>query len=548
MKKDLIRPTRWATLLLCSLLLPAIIMNSCRKMESTVTPDQQNFSKFFALPANASDALKYLAADLTREDDAHHFVSNFIKRFGYPAWDKTLSNVPIIATDNGQKTLSEGKALYLLPFKIPGGSVSAYLAVYQNNNEYHYALYTRPGLVNALNRETDPVNKQALLSKLMVTGYFEQVINNKSTAELAGKRYDNISVNIHTAGGVTGGASSGNTDVVNIIVTVCQELLGFKKGGNNNTEVAGAAGNQTLFCHDEEVFIWVNDGAGGNGGNTNNGSGDGGYNSGGGTSGYTCPPDIWYCASGDFRILDGAYVTPNDYPGKDDGAPWLWWENLETLLPEFDNSIKDSLASPCLSKVLSEIKGIKNGKIGEIINKFSGTLPLYNWKIKNGTLPQHTQGRTNNALDNGYVVTFLDSNQLKKATDMAIAATIMHESIHAYLVSYFRFDPAKASLDYPTLIHEWEKSKHPNLNDVQHNEMTRSFVNEIATALKEYGISKGYILTDEFYEDMAWGGLQSTKAFQDLAPDDQVRIQNRLSAELLSQPFDTEFPLGKSPC
>jgi hypothetical protein len=61
--------------------------------------------------------------------------------------------------------------------------------------------------------------------------------------------------------------------------------------------------------------------------------------------------------------------------------------------------------------------------------------------------------------------------------------------------------------------------------------MTRSFVNEIALALEEYGSTNGYNLSSQFYKDLAWGGLTSTPAFQALSTTDKDRINNTILIE-----------------
>lgn len=125
---------------------------------------------------------------------------------------------------------------------------------------------------------------------------------------------------------------------------------------------------------------------------------------------------------------------------------------------------------------------------------------------------------------------------------------MMHESVHAYLNAYFYYDAAAANKDYAQLVEDWITAKNPNFNDIQHDEMVRSFMNNIATSLKEFGLSRGYSLSDQFYSDMAWGGLTNTRAFSKLSFDDQDRISDRLNAELSSQTINDENPSGIKAC
>ena len=67
--------------------------------------------------------------------------------------------------------------------------------------------------------------------------------------------------------------------------------------------------------------------------------------------------------------------------------------------------------------------------------------------------------------------------------------------------------------------------------------MVRNYLSDIAAALKQYGQSKGYSLSDEYYLDMAWGGLDdeaSGSLFNRTYGNDEVtkqRIRNRINAE-----------------
>jgi len=71
-------------------------------------------------------------------------------------------------------------------------------------------------------------------------------------------------------------------------------------------------------------------------------------------------------------------------------------------------------------------------------------------------------------------------------------------------------------------------------NDNQHTQMASSFINDIASALKEFGSNKGYSFpnSDQFYSDMAWAGLEGTIAYNNLSSDDKSRIHNTVLSEL----------------
>lgn len=241
--------------------------------------------------------------------------------------------------------------------------------------------------------------------------------------------------------------------------------------------------------------------------------------------------DVTYCNSaGSSGGIGGDMYNENDVPANADN---------------FDNKIEDSLIDPCLSNILTKIKNLETGKVGKIIQEFSGDIPNWNWKLKEGSFPANINGQTSSI--SGGILTVLDFAKLKNATNICIARTIIHESIHAYLTNYFRYDAINANKDYPEMLRAWQKFKHPDYNNIQHDQIEKSFVGEIASALKEFGVVCKLHLDDNIYNDLAWGGLDFENNSQ-LSDDDKVRIQNRLSAEQSNSIYGDESPAGTKAC
>jgi hypothetical protein len=61
--------------------------------------------------------------------------------------------------------------------------------------------------------------------------------------------------------------------------------------------------------------------------------------------------------------------------------------------------------------------------------------------------------------------------------------------------------------DFADYYRDLINQKYSTLNDLQHAEIVRNYTTDIASSLKEYGSKKGYNLSNQFYNDMAWGGL-----------------------------------------
>lgn len=316
-------------------------------------------------------------------------------------------------------------------------------------------------------------------------------------------------------------------------------------------------------------------GGGGSGGGPGSSSGTGGTSytggtgpigvSSGGSTGGGATPDVevgegCFCDSfepsgGDAEKL-GRFLT-----GKDDDCP-----EGEILLPVnedddfeaeyFEDKIDDNNLDPCMKPILNDLKTISLG-VGSIVAKFAGNSPGFNWKVNDGTLLGGT-GQTNSSYDRatGTVTTTFDSQSWKQATDLSWARTILHESVHAYIIAYTRSDPINAKLTFADLFKDFYKNKYPNQNDTQHAEFARNYVTDISVSLKEYGINNGYALSNQFYEDMAWAGLtdwpkrdssgnilkdssgniiyEETPWFKIAVPNssDRARIKNTCSIEL----------------
>ncbi|MCF8713431.1 hypothetical protein JM658_01200 [Joostella atrarenae] len=205
---------------------------------------------------------------------------------------------------------------------------------------------------------------------------------------------------------------------------------------------------------------------------------------------------------------------------------------LETLsaADSFEEKIDDSLLKGCLKSILRDLKNIKNG-VGNTIIKFSGNEPGFNWKVIDGSLAGGT-GQTSSVYDDTKeeISSTFDTQAFPLATDLSWARTILHESIHAFLITEFEINRPNWIATYPQMVDEWGKLQ--NWNSVHHEEIARSIVKDIATSLKEYGAAKGYNLPDQFYEDMSWAGLQNTTTFNNLPLSDQKRILNVISIEL----------------
>ena len=173
----------------------------------------------------------------------------------------------------------------------------------------------------------------------------------------------------------------------------------------------------------------------------------------------------------------------------------------------WEREIDDTQLKPCMQTILSDLKQQNNG-VAEIIKKFATDTVGFNWTVKDGSLNganASTSQQYNTT--NSTVTTTFDSFRMKDASDLSVARTILHESIHAYIIAYSRVNPTNVNNTFPKLMEDLLKSRYASSNDTQHAEFVRNYVNDIALSLMDYGSSKGYNLSSQFYKDLAWGGL-----------------------------------------
>jgi hypothetical protein len=206
------------------------------------------------------------------------------------------------------------------------------------------------------------------------------------------------------------------------------------------------------------------------------------------------------------------------------------------------DGIRDQLVHQSLRDILLRFESFHLGKFGSILDSLAGHRKNWIWIIREGNLPEFTNGMT--VLTSDGALTTFDFSKLRKATNLSAARTILHEMVHAYLTLYYRFDPAKARKDYPDIYRSWVNSnEYFDYSQAQHEEIEKYFVADIALNLKAYGESTGLLIDDVVYHDLAWGGLDFENSTL-LTDFQKQRIQYRLVAELTNRRLGTQKPVG----
>ena len=221
----------------------------------------------------------------------------------------------------------------------------------------------------------------------------------------------------------------------------------------------------------------------------------------------------------------------------------------EILNPEnLDDQITTTLP-PCLDSLVNDLKSLQNGKFGKIIKKFAGNNPVplsYNWAINSASLDSTIIANTHPLIQGGVATSTINSDFTSISTNLSIAKTLIHEAFHAYLVSVYRY--RDIDFNYANMINQYSSTFNKNPNDIHHHLFTtNNIVMEISAALKEYGIYMGYNFPQQFYDDMAWGGLYGTQAYNALSTSQKERIESTIESEFTNSNNSPNNTLGINP-
>ncbi|MCH7403710.1 hypothetical protein ACFOUP_03700 [Belliella kenyensis] len=226
--------------------------------------------------------------------------------------------------------------------------------------------------------------------------------------------------------------------------------------------------------------------------------------------------------------------------------------------PGFDVQIDMNGLTNCHQLLINTLIGSTKEEFKKIFEKFEGNSLLvdmnFNVKFKyvnSGTATAWTHPQIQN---NAAVINIHQGNNAG-ATDLSIARTIMHEMLHAYLLFIEKFPQSDRSLNglLNAYLDKYNVSGNVNYNAAHHNLFVEgAFINDIAEELKTFASSLNYpqsLLNDEqFFKDMAWGGLQDTDVYQQMTSAERDRISRRYYAERNGITYQGTAPKGDKAC
>ncbi len=226
--------------------------------------------------------------------------------------------------------------------------------------------------------------------------------------------------------------------------------------------------------------------------------------------------------------------------------------------PEVDDNFKDNIhdekLNDCLKSVLADLKSANKADLKNIIEKsMNAKVPKgYEWTLGMDKSKISNRAGATTSWQNGNVETHFDWNKLQNASDLSVARTMIHESVHAFLLHEFN-STVDASKNYPKLVEVWNKFQ--DRNKAHHAQMGATFINVIAKGLMAYGKSRGYNYSYQFYEDLSWGGLRYYKTSNGIVMSDIYKAtvpnqsdRNRIEKTIANEYNRSTNSKGGDPC
>ena len=172
-------------------------------------------------------------------------------------------------------------------------------------------------------------------------------------------------------------------------------------------------------------------------------------------------------------------------------------------------------ANPCVKQIYDSLMK-DNSVMSNSTSMFLGVKPTLTWNI--GQIKKDDGLTTASRLTNTVDIT-LNSSMLDRASDVYIATTMLHESLHAFMwAEVFGNTGKDFSVSDPKLYDEWTKWGDTTNSGFQHNMMADNYRNTIIKGINAYDRSFNRPQrSDEQLQALSWAGLKGTQAWIEFA-------------------------------
>lgn len=536
---------------------------ACKKTDSLITAgaaaDTKITQQFFNVSPTEHPLVKRIVAEIQKRNNAYPFVAGFARTNGFAIWDKAIlaPKPKTILQRDGDSTLVD--TLVYVPLvlantlqvngsilaKIKGDSIFLKYVLAQD-----YKAYPFDGGRTTVT--ADQFTAFMLLLNREVFGHQTFTITDERL--FADPTYPHPDTTTKEVSFDTVQVDNLNIPSVNCMIFQVR-ICGSNGTGRTSARTITTSPNNCVYYYEEHCYTIYDDsggwGGGSSGGDSGGSSGGGGIPGGGG----------------------GGAPIPHDYPCQTTGTcnppgggiGWLppvsWDDDYNPYLA--DSVIVDSSISnnyPCVQKIIDSITNYAN--INAIAQVALKTVFGINKKIKltivaNASLPYSIDGQTDNGNLNSSEDTYsttihLNSWMLNHSTQEYIAATIIHEAVHAY-IQYCYHQYTNGHMDstsfknmFPLYWPPKSLYQSNNIyfyqmgNSAQHKAMAASMINLMKHPLISLypNTSINASTRDSVYEAITWGGFGETPSFA-VRPDTlYIRAMNSMAKDTsIHSPF-----------
>lgn len=525
-----------------------VIQQSCKKTNFDQTPSASaiDFEKhFFQLSENASTDAQYAVRLLKKENERSGFVNKLPQNCGLPVWDKLIltsrKRTSVISRESEDSIGIDTDII--IPLTITQQELSSILYAHRVGDHYEISLYDVNRLAAECHKETfTPGDIKKTENDLRLFFFFEnRVFGTTRFYHIPNVLFPNIGTCGNDGLKTIYLGSDSIPDTQNIVPEECEE---WEIWYNPNGDPCNCDGDEyftgeTYFtgdCGDENggsppvIIIYTYPTFPGGGGTTP-GNPPGNTPGGGGGNCTTCPPPPTECRL-PFYVEEPCPTNPVPPP-----------YNPYSAVPlDLDPSITNNF--PCFTKILDSIKGYANlNAVAQValheifnVNKKIHLTFVADRNLTKDSLDGDT--RTDSAFTtmnpdgtegiDYYAKIRINYWVLKNSTQEYIAATILHEAIHAYInykgqqyLNHF-IDSTTFKSMFPLFWPFRPIGTRGNFNSfnerAQHEGMAANYINILAQALRSVNsnplIRPG--LRDSAYEAVSWGGLYETKLWTNM--------------------------------
>jgi hypothetical protein len=265
-------------------------------------------------------------------------------------------------------------------------------------------------------------------------------------------------------------------------------------------------------------------------------------------------------------VAEGFVYTYDSESGNWEGVP------EELIAQKIEDNIDYTTLDECTKAIMDKLKNSKNNDVTKLIQRFDQQGSIFNIKITadkvtNSNNFAETSQVKGSKLDINVILNKDYINGIgytSRPTDLSIATTLLHEIIHAYLISATTEYIEGCGLTicaFPTIYNAYVKAKaleNSTISQDEHEELiATNYVQIIAETVQELhtGIPVAPKMASQVYIDLAMNGLYGTKYFEKKYPDnptdiryaERQRIIKRIHAERTGANFGAILITG-TPC